>query len=140
MRLSSIGIIVWSRTSSSTLAQHVARLRVTVPATDSVPTSATSTSSSAPVSLTPTQVTWLQVGLGALSLTATAGRAAIRSGVPSGFARTQSGAVMAAIQILGRLSWAGQTAASMHAVAAASTTPAAQAVKALTTGHNTDPR
>jgi hypothetical protein len=46
---------------------------------------------------------------------------------------------MAAVQILGRLSWAAQTSTSMHAVAASCTTPAAQAVKALTYGPPSDP-
>ena len=46
---------------------------------------------------------------------------------------------MAAVQILGRLSWAAQTSTSMHAVATSCTTPAAQAVKALTYGPPSDP-
>ena len=75
----------------------------------------------------------------ALPFTATSGPTAIRAGVPSGFAHTQPGAVMASVQILGRLSWSAQTSASMHAVAASCTTPAAQAVKALTYGPPTDP-
>jgi hypothetical protein len=139
MLLSSIGIIVWSKTAGRSPTRPAAQPHRTVPAIGSVPDVPTSMSSAAPVSPTPTQVTWLQVGLGALPFSATAGPRAIRDGVPRGFAQTQPGAVMAAIQILGRLSWAAQTAAAMHAVATASTTPAAQAAQALTFEPPSDP-
>jgi hypothetical protein len=111
----------------------------TVPATGTVPTPAHSSGSGTPSSPTPTQVTWLQVGLGALPFSGTAGPAAIHAGVPSGFAHTQAGAVEASIQILGRLSWSAQTKASMQAVVSASTTPTAQAQAVLTYGPPTDP-
>jgi hypothetical protein len=139
--LSSVGIIVWDRMSGDSPSNAAAaRPAVSVPATGEVPVPASSGSASAdPASPTPTQVTWLQVGLGALPFSATAGPTAIRASVPSGFAHTQPGAVQASIQILGRLSWSAQTSASMHAVAASSTTPAAQAVASLTYGPPTDP-
>jgi hypothetical protein len=136
--LASVGIIVWSRTSADS-PTHQAAPAASVPATGTVPAAPTSTSSATPVSPTPTQVTWLQVGIGGLPFSATAGPRAVRAGVPSGFAHTQAGSVMAAIQILGRLSWAAQTSTSMHAVATAATTPSAQAVKALTYGPPDDP-
>lgn len=134
MLLASVGIIVWSRTSSSSPTHVAAQPHVSVPATGSVPVAPSATSTAAAVSPTPAQVTWLQVGIGALPFSGTAGPASIHAGVPTGFAHTQPGAVMAAVQILGRLSWAAQTPTSMHAVATASTTPAAQAAKSLTYG------
>jgi len=93
----------------------------------------------AATSAVPPDATWLQVGLGALPFSPTVGPTAVRGGVPSGFARTHAGAAMASIQILGRLSWAAQTKASMRAVAVASTTPAAQAVASLTYDPPSDP-
>lgn len=137
--LASIGIIVWSRTSTDAPAHQAAQPQPSVPATGRLPAAATATTSNRPVSPTPTAVTWLQVGIGALPFSATAGPRAVHAGVPSGFAHTQAGSVMAAIQILGRLSWAAQTTTSMHAVATASTTPAAQAAEALTYGPPNDP-
>ena len=137
--LASIGIIVWSRISADSPAHQADQPRVSVPATGQVPAVPVSTSTEAPVSPTPTEVTWLQVGIGALPFSGTAGPTAIRHGVPSGFTHTRAGSVLAAIQILGRLSWAAQTSTSMHAVATASTTPAAEAVKALTYGPPTSP-
>lgn len=139
MLLASVAIIVWSRTSSSSPARQPASPPASVPATGAVPSPASATRAPAVVSPTPAQVTWLQVGLGGLPFSVTSGPAAIHAGVPSGFARTQQGAVMAAIQILGRLSWAAQTSSSMHAVAAACTTPSAQAAKALTYGPPSNP-
>ena len=143
MLLASVAIIVWSRASGTSPTRFAdysaAPSPVSVPATGSVPAAASSTSAAAVVSPTPTQVTWLQVGLGGLPFSATTGPAAVHAGVPSGFAHTRPGAVMAAVQILGRLSWAAQTSSSMHAVATACTTPAAQAVKALTYGPPSDP-
>ena len=139
MLLASVAIIVWSRTSSSSPTRPAAAPPASVPATGSVPAAPSANSATAAVSPTPTQVTWLQVGLGGLPFSATSGPTAIHAGVPSGFAHTQPGAVMASVQILGRLSWAAQTSTSMHAVAVACTTPAAQAVKALTYGPPSDP-
>jgi hypothetical protein len=139
MLLASIGIIVWSRTSAHSPTHHTAGPVTSVPATGQVPAPPTSTATDTPVLPTPGQVTWLQVGLGALPFSGTAGPTAIHAGVPSGFAHTQPGSVMAAIQILGRLSWSAQTRASMHAVATTCTTPSAEAVKAVTYGPPSDP-
>lgn len=139
MLLSSIGIIVWSRTSSTSASRPTERPPPGATAPGPAPAAATSRSSAASISPAPTEVTWLQVGIGALPFSATAGPSVIRAGVPSGFAHTRAGSVLAAVQILGRLSWAAQTTASMHAVAAASTTPAAHADKALTYGPPDDP-
>jgi hypothetical protein len=140
--LSSVGIIAWDRMSGESPNNAAAAPpAASVPATGQVPAPASSGSTAKvdPASPTPTQVTWLQVGLGALPFSATAGPTAIRAGVPSGFAHTQPGAVEAAVQILGRLSWSAQTSASMHAVATSSTMPAAQAVASLTYGPPSDP-
>jgi len=139
--LTSVGIIAWTRLSGDSPNNAAAAPpAASVPATGQVPAPAGSASGTAdPTSPIPTQVTWLQVGLGALPFSATAGPTTIRAGVPAGFAHTQPGAVQAAIQILGRLSWSAQTSASMHAVAASSTMPAAQAVASLTYGPPTDP-
>jgi hypothetical protein len=87
----------------------------------------------------PIDVSWLQVGLGVLPFSPTAGPGAVRGGVPAGFARTQPGAVLAAIQILGRLSWSATSTTTMSAVAAQMTTPAADALAALTYGPPTNP-
>ena len=87
----------------------------------------------------PADVTWLQVGLGALPFSPGAGPSVVIAGVPSGFAHTPPGAVIASMQILGRLSWSAQTNASMRAVAASCTMPAAAAVPSLTYGPPTDP-
>lgn len=87
----------------------------------------------------PADVTWQQVGLGALPFSTSAGPRTVTGGVPSGFTDDQSGALLAASQILGRLSWAATTPAEMRAVADAMTTPAAQARPALTYGPPTDP-
>lgn len=134
--VSVVGSRIWVRPQSA----HSARRGVTVSRMPSVvPPVPPKQGTAAQVSPTPTQVTWLQVGLGALPFSVTAGPRTIRAGVPSGFVHTRAGTVMAAIQILGRLSWSAQTTASMHAVAAASTTPSAQAVQALTYGPPTDP-
>lgn len=101
---------------------------------------ATATAATAfPGSPIPADVTWWQVGLGALPYSHLAGPAAVRAGVPSGFAHTPAGAMLGAVQILGRLSWAAQTQASMRAVAKAATTPAADALAAVTYGPPTDP-
>jgi hypothetical protein len=83
-------------------------------------------------------VTWQQVGLGALPFSSTAGPRQVTGGVPSGFAHTPQGAVIAACQILGRLSWAATDASAMHAIAATMTTPSAQALAALTYGPPSD--
>jgi hypothetical protein len=87
----------------------------------------------------PADVTWQQVGLGALPFSASAGPRQVTGGVPSGFSDNQPGAVLAATQILGRLSWSATSTADMRAVADAMTTPAAQARAALTYGPPTDP-
>ncbi len=138
--VSSIGIIAWNRMSGDSPA-HADQLPVTatVPATGTVPAPVRSGSSGTPGSPTPTEVTWLQVGLGALPFSSTAGPSAIRAGVPSGFVHTRAGAVEASIQILGRLSWSAQSKASMHEVVSASTTPQAQAQAVLTYGPPSDP-
>lgn len=91
------------------------------------------------VSPAPGNVRWLQVGLGALPFSATSGPARVAAGVPGGFAHTRPGAVMAAVQVMGRLSWAAASRATMHTVATQMTTPAARAVAALTYGPPTDP-
>ncbi len=136
--LSSIGIIASNRTGGDSTAAG-REPAASVPAIGTVrapPRPSTTDSAGSP---TPAEVTWLQVGLGALPFSGTAGPARIRAGVPSGFAHTQAGAVQAAIQILGRLSWSAQTKASMQAVVTASTTPSAQAQVVLGYGPPTDP-
>lgn len=137
--LSSVGIIAWDRMSSNSPTNAGRAPATSVPATGTVPTPVRTGSGTAPASPLPTQVTWLQVGLGALPFSGTAGPSAIRAGVPSGFARTQAGAVEAAVQILGRLSWSAQNTTSMQAVVTASTTPSAQAQVVLTYGPPADP-
>ncbi len=135
------GVIGWSRLRDDSRSP-AARAAAGVPVTGAVPAAPTSghrRRNVEPSSPTPTQVTWLQVGLGALPFSASAGPTTVRGGVPSGFARTRPGAVEAAIQILGRLSWSAQTTASMRAVATASTTPAAHAVASLTYDPPGDP-
>lgn len=87
----------------------------------------------------PADVTWQQVGLGALPFSASAGPRQVTGGVPSGFSDDQPGAVLAATQILGRLSWSATSTADMRAVADVMTTPAAQARAVLTYGPPTDP-
>lgn len=87
----------------------------------------------------PADVTWLQVGLGGLPFSPTTGPRQIHGGVPAGFAHTPTGAVLASIQILGRLSWSAQTPAAMRAVAASLTLPSAHALASLTYGPPTDP-
>jgi hypothetical protein len=95
------------------------------------------TDSSAPA---PVDVSWQQVGLGVLPFSRSAGPARVdRDGVPSGFKRDRQGAVLAAVQILGRLSWAASDAGSMRAVALRCTTPAADALAAVGYGPPTDP-
>jgi hypothetical protein len=138
--LSSVGIIAWDRISSDSPANADRPPATNVPATGTVPIPVRASSgSAAPASPIPTQVTWLQVGLGALPFSGTAGPAAIHAGVPSRFEHTQTGAVEASIQILGRLSWSAQTKASMQAVVTSSTTPAARAQVVLNYGPPTDP-
>lgn len=90
-------------------------------------------------SLAPADVVWRQVGLGALPFSATAGPRQVASGVPGGFAHSQQGALLAAAQILGRLSWAATDTTSMRAVAVAMTTPSAHALAALGYGPPDDP-
>ena len=131
-------IIGWSRLCSDSPARAQQPPTGPVPASGTVPTPVRS-GAPEPSSPTPTQVTWLQVGLGALPFSATAGPATIRAGVPAGFAHTQAGSVEAAIQILGRLSWSAQTTTSMQAVVTAATTPAAQAHVVVGYGPPTDP-
>jgi hypothetical protein len=137
--LSSIAIIAWDRMSSDAPVTAARVPAVSVPATGTVPPPVRSRGSASAGSPIPMQVTWLQVGLGALPFSAAAGPSRIRGGVPSGFAHAPAGAVQAAIQILGRLSWSAQTPTSMQAVVAASTTPSAQAQVILTYGPPTDP-
>lgn len=103
-----------------------------------VPTSATTGTGTAAGSV-PADVTWRQVGLGALPFSASAGPQRVSSGVPSDFTDSEPGAVLAATQILGRLSWAATSATEMRAVADAMTTPSAQARAALTYGPPSDP-
>ena len=158
--LSSVGIIAWDKTlgddepaqgnppalsalPSNTLPSNTLPSSTSVPArcrvTAQRPAKPCSTPGTDITGTTPASVTWLQVGYGALPFSGAAGPAAIRNGVPSGFAHTLAGAVQAAIQILGRLSWSAQTKASMQAVVTASTTPAAQAQVVLTYGPPSDP-
>lgn len=116
----------------------------TAPTTDTTSTAATggpgSTASSTTVAgAAPGDVTWQQVGLGALPFSASAGPRTVTGGVPSGFTHDQSGALLAASQILGRLSWAATTPAEMRAVAQQMTAPSAQAAAALTYGPPDDP-
>lgn len=127
--------IAWSRLAGDN--STAATRPPVVPGRGSVPVPA-HLSGSASASPTPRDATWLQVGLGALPFSPSAGPAAIRAGVPSGFARTQAGAVTASMQILGRLSWAAQTKASMRAVATCSTLPSAAAAS-LTYDPPSDP-
>ncbi|SOD72932.1 hypothetical protein SAMN05892883_2245 [Jatrophihabitans sp. GAS493] len=136
------GIIAWGAATNRSRTGAAAPAATSVPAVGSVPAGPSDTggsSAGAGSSAAPVNVTWLQVGLGGLPFSSSDGPATIRAGVPSGFSHTQSGAVLAAIQILGRLSWSAQTAASMHAVATDSTTPAAQAAVSLNYGPPTDP-
>lgn len=91
-----------------------------------------------PTDAAPGDVDWQQVGLGALPFSPSAGPRRVVAGVPSGFADTPQGAVLAACQILGRLSWAATDTAAMRSVAATMTTPSAQALAALTYGPPTD--
>ena len=138
--LSSIAIIAWDRTGSDPPRADAGRVPpVSVPASGTVPAPVRSSAAESAGFPIPTQVTWLQVGLGALPFSGTAGPTAIRAGVPSGFAHTQAGAVQAAIQILGRLSWSAQTPTSMRAVVTACTTPSAQARVILRFGPPVDP-
>ena len=139
MLIISGGIIGWSRLRSGSQSRAGRPPAATVPASDTLPAAAHQTGEPAPSSPTPTHVTWLQVGLGALPFSATAGPTLMRAGVPSGFAHTLAGAVEAAIQILGRLSWSAQSRAAMQSVVSASTTPAAQAQVVVGYGPPTDP-
>lgn len=113
-----------------------------------VPPAAIAASAGAPVpvqdtgstdSPAPVDVTWLRVGYGGLPFSAAAGPSAVTAGVPSGFQQSSNGAVIASMQILGRLSWSAQTRSAMRAVAEASTTPAAKAVESITYDPPGDP-
>lgn len=136
------GIIAWgaatnrSRAAATTSPATSLPSGGSVPAGPSGPTGSSTTAASSPA---PVNVTWLQVGLGGLPFSSSDGPATIRAGVPSGFTHTQAGAVLASIQILGRLSWSAQTPASMQAVATDSTLPSAQAVDSITYGPPSDP-
>lgn len=84
-------------------------------------------------------LTWQRVGLGALPFSAADGPRTVRGGVPAQFTHNGNGAVLAAVQILGRLSWAAESTSTMLAVADTDTTPSAQARAALTYAPPTDP-
>ncbi len=99
----------------------------------------TSSLTTAPATTAPTDATWRKVGLGGLPFSASAGPRSVTAGVPSGFAQTPNGSVLAAEQILGRMSWAAETTTTMRAVADKMTTPTAQAAASLTYGPPTDP-
>lgn len=87
----------------------------------------------------PSDVSWRQVGLGALPFSPSAGPATVTAGVPHGFAHDRAGALLAACQILGRLSWSAVSVTQMHAVATTMTAPEAQALEAIGAGPPTDP-
>jgi hypothetical protein len=135
-------IIAWGTATNRGRAAATAQAATSLPAVGAVPADPggpASSSTGSANSPAPANVTWLQVGLGGLPFSSSDGPSAIRAGVPSGFTHTQAGAVLASIQILGRLSWSAQTPASMRAVATGSTLPSAQAVASLTYGPPTDP-
>lgn len=136
--LSSVAIIAWDQSAGDSRS-GADPPAASVPASGSVPNASSARGQVDPSSPIPTQVTWLKVGFGALPFSRTSGPTAIRRGVPAGFAHTQAGAVQAAIQILGRLSWSAQTTTSMQGVVIACTTPAAKAQVVLSYGPPADP-
>ena len=132
------GIIGWSRLGGGPHPATAAE-PLTPGATAALAVSAAPAGPVTSVEPTALAVTWQRVGIGALPFSAAAGPRTVRAGVPAGFSHDGDGAVVAAVQILGRLSWAAQSTSTMFAVADADTAPSAQARAALTYAPPIDP-
>ncbi len=117
-------VIAWSRLGNARPSRSAGSAAGATAAATSGPAAAVST-------VMPT-LTWQRVGLGALPFSAADGPRTVHGGVPAMFSHDGNGAVLAAVQILGRLSWAAESTTTMLAVADADTTPSAQARTALT--------
>jgi hypothetical protein len=131
-------LLAWSRLAGTTqpAGSEAQPLTTTGATAATVAASSAPTAAANPATLT---MTWQQVGLGALPFSAADGPRTVRGGVPAQFSHDGKGAVLAAVQILGRLSWAATSTATMLAVADADTTPSAQARAALTYAPPSDP-
>ena len=127
-------IIAWSRLGGTAHGNPAGEGHATAPVT----TGGASGPSAGPGTGALT-LTWQRVGLGALPFSAVDGPRTVHGGVPAQFSHDGNGAVLAAVQILGRLSWAAESTSTMLAVADADTTPSAQARAALTYAPPSDP-
>ena len=121
-----VAIIAWSRLGAAHRTNSAARPPSAGVATGPIASSAPTANAAMPT------LTWQRVGLGALPFSAVDGPRTVHGGVPAQFSHNGDGAVLAAVQILGRLSWAAESTTTMLAVADAGTTPSAQARAALT--------